>query len=171
MNEWTGKLSRIDAIRIIERATDKEDPAWLWSVEDWYDEDTDTLPSIYHVMAALDVTESEYREATGAQNLNWPDESDSELTTLRARVQELESKVPKWVSVEDGLPEYWEPCLAFRKGQHKERAYGIFYRIGRTDGAERWSFNGASGLSPRMGVTHWMPLPTPPEDSTAGEPE
>ena len=28
MDEWTGKLTRADAIRIIENFTDKDDPAW-----------------------------------------------------------------------------------------------------------------------------------------------
>jgi hypothetical protein len=41
-------------------------------------------------MAALGISESEYILATGAQNLKWPDRQPDELTTLRARVQELE---------------------------------------------------------------------------------
>lgn len=90
--EWPGKLSRIDAIRIIESITDKDDPAWEWAVEDWYDEDTDTMPSIYEVMAALGVTEEEYKEATGAQNVGtWSDVCDELAITTQVRIDVLES--------------------------------------------------------------------------------
>ena len=41
-------------------------------MEDWYDEEEDTWPTIFHVMAALGVTESEYIDATGSQNVSWP---------------------------------------------------------------------------------------------------
>lgn len=67
------KLSRIDAIRIIDRATDKDDPFWEHVVANWYDEKTDTMPSIYDVLIALGVTEAEYREASRASgNVHWP---------------------------------------------------------------------------------------------------
>lgn len=73
MSEWKGSLSKIDAIKIIEGATDKDDPYWSDLVEDFYDEDTDTMPSIYHVYDALGVTELEYRESTGADGtVYWP---------------------------------------------------------------------------------------------------
>ena len=65
-------LSRIEAVAIIERATDKDDPHWEWCVDEWYCEESDTFPTIYDVLAALGVTEAEYKEATGAQNCNWP---------------------------------------------------------------------------------------------------
>ncbi len=90
--EWPGKLSRIDAIRIIEKVTDKDDPAWEWAVEDWYDEDTDTMPSIYEVLAAIGVTEEEYKEATGAQNVgSWSDACDELAITTQVRIDVLES--------------------------------------------------------------------------------
>lgn len=67
------KLTRIDAIKIIDRATDKDDPYWEQVVEDWYDEEADDMPSIYHVLAALGVTETEYREASKADGkIDWP---------------------------------------------------------------------------------------------------
>lgn len=74
MNDWPGKLSRLDAIKIISAAADKDDPHWDYVVEDYYDEATDTWPSVYEVYAALGITESEYREATNSQeaNINWP---------------------------------------------------------------------------------------------------
>tara|TARA_B100000424_G_scaffold267382_1_gene260091 strand:+ start:2067 stop:2318 length:252 start_codon:yes stop_codon:yes gene_type:complete len=72
MSEWKGRLTRKEAIRIIESVTDQGDPFWDDVVEDWYDEEEDTWPTIFHVMAALGVTESEYIDATGSQNVNWP---------------------------------------------------------------------------------------------------
>ena len=52
MNEWKGKLTREQAIQIFDAATDQDDPAWEWLVEAWYDEETDTMPSVYDVFAA-----------------------------------------------------------------------------------------------------------------------
>lgn len=88
--EWKGQLTRLDAIRIIENATDNPDPAWDWLVEDFYDEETDTMPSVYHVFSALGVSADEYKKATGAQNVNWPEQvqrqsTDDELIAQQAR--------------------------------------------------------------------------------------
>lgn len=65
-------ISRIEAIRVVLSATDTE--GWEWLVQDHYDEDADWLPSIYHIVDALGVTESEYREASGVDpstDLDW----------------------------------------------------------------------------------------------------
>ncbi|MDN3525679.1 hypothetical protein QWY79_10430 [Halomonas sabkhae] len=77
MTDWNkdAQLSRIDAIRIIERATDRDDPDWDYVVEDWYDEESDSWPSLQHVLVALGITEHEYVEATGCDNANWPDDN------------------------------------------------------------------------------------------------
>lgn len=66
------KLTRQQAIKILCNAIDQEDPYWENLVEDHYDEDSDTMPSAFHVLDALGITESEYKQATGAQNVNWP---------------------------------------------------------------------------------------------------
>tara|TARA_R110002094_G_scaffold54390_7_gene65609 strand:- start:4112 stop:4663 length:552 start_codon:yes stop_codon:yes gene_type:complete len=75
MSDWKGSLSRADAIRIFEKATDHDDPHWDYLVEDWYNEDSDTMPSMYHVLAAIGVTEDEYREIHPDANINWPQQS------------------------------------------------------------------------------------------------
>lgn len=69
---WTGKLTRVEAVRIIDRATDKDDPFWEGVVQDHYDEKADNMPTIMDVLAALGVTEAEYQEASGADNVEWP---------------------------------------------------------------------------------------------------
>lgn len=67
------KISRIDAIKIIDRATDRDDPYWENVTQPWYDEKKDDLPTIYDVFAALGVTEAEYRKATKADGrIDWP---------------------------------------------------------------------------------------------------
>lgn len=72
MKDWLGVLTKKQAIQIFDSATDKDDPYWDGLVEDFYDEETDTMPSIYHVFDALGVTADEYKDATGADNVNWP---------------------------------------------------------------------------------------------------
>lgn len=69
---WNGKLTRIEAVRILDRATDKDDPFWEHVVEDHYDEGDDNMPTIMDVLAALGVTKEEYVEASGADNVDWP---------------------------------------------------------------------------------------------------
>ena len=69
---WAGKLTRVEAVRILDSATDKDDPFWEYVVEDYYDEKADNMPTIMDVLAALGVTETEYREASGADNVDWP---------------------------------------------------------------------------------------------------
>lgn len=64
---WDGTLTRIEAIKILDRATDKDGPHWEFVVQDWYDESADNMPSIMDVFAALGVTEAEFREATDQQ--------------------------------------------------------------------------------------------------------
>lgn len=83
MTEWNGNLSRKQAIKIIDSITEQDDPYWENHVEDYYDEESDTMPSIYHVLAALGVTSKEYKDATGADNVNWPTEKPNAKLTGR----------------------------------------------------------------------------------------
>lgn len=65
MKKWPGTLTREQAIKIIDRATDRDDPHWDGVCEDFYDEKTDTMPTIYQVMEALGVPEAEFKAVTG----------------------------------------------------------------------------------------------------------
>lgn len=70
--EWPDNLTRQQAISLLDSITDQEDPYWENIVEDFYHEETDTMPSVFHLFAALGITKDEYIAATGAQNVNWP---------------------------------------------------------------------------------------------------
>ena len=59
------EISRIDAIKILDKATDKDDPYWDNVTDDWYDEKNDNWPTIFDVFIALGITAEEFKEATG----------------------------------------------------------------------------------------------------------
>lgn len=71
----------------------------------------------------------------------------------------LQSKVPNWVSVEDELPDIVEKVLVYNRGQ-------IFT-------AWRTNFSKPIGAWDSYdfitdGITHWMPLPEPPQEVQDG---
>ena len=72
--EWKGKLTRQQAIRLLEKITDNEDPYWSDIVEEYYDEKTDTWPSIFHFYEALGITKEEYKKIFPNANVDdiWP---------------------------------------------------------------------------------------------------
>lgn len=53
------EVSRLDAIKILCRIADQDDPYWDHITDDWYDEKTDTWPSIYDVFEAIGVSNGE----------------------------------------------------------------------------------------------------------------
>ena len=55
-------ISREDAIKVIDRATDRDDPFWENIVENY---DNDHMITIYDVMNALGVSTMEYRKVVG----------------------------------------------------------------------------------------------------------
>ena len=159
MSEWPGSLTRIDAIRIIENITDKDDPAWERAAEDFYDEESDTFPTLYEVLQTLGVTEAEYKSATNAQNTNWPEVSDELYISQQVRIDSLEAELStlkaqrEWVSVEERLPE-------------KDGFYVVAcrHKIGVPHLVCLNPFKVETGLfSEHNAATHWQPLPPAPE--------
>ena len=67
MPEWKGVLTRKQAIQILDRAMEHDDPFWENLVQDHYDEKTDTMPTIFHVFSALGISPDEYRAAVGQE--------------------------------------------------------------------------------------------------------
>jgi len=66
-------LTKQDAIRLLEQITANEDPYWVDLVEEFYDEETDTWPSIFDFYKALGITKEEYQEVFPSSGESWPD--------------------------------------------------------------------------------------------------
>lgn len=64
-------------------------------------------------------------------------------------------EMPRWISVEERLPEEKEDVAAIVRYNENVWEYGIAFRM---DGS--WRMNVAGQVE----VTHWMPLPEPPKE-------
>ena len=65
---------------------------------------------------------------------------------------------PRWISVEERLPQLHETALCFKDGRMK---IGIYMGVKYTDNVAAFrDFQNGFGF----GVTHWMPLPGPPKE-------
>lgn len=103
--------------------------------------------------AGLDCDVCTYNDVCSRTNL------ESAASDALALIQHLEAQQPKWISVKERLPEERDIYLAH-----------IVHRHNRSD--SYWCvcveyFNpedGWSSLSDLYEVTHWMPLPEPPEE-------
>ncbi|MFR8002510.1 MAG: DUF551 domain-containing protein [Hydrogeniiclostridium sp.] len=62
-----------------------------------------------------------------------------------------------WISVEERLPERFEPVLVCR-----EKNGSPYVEQGYKDVGEWWKVYGTRTKQ----ITHWMPLPEPPEEAT-----
>lgn len=74
-------------------------------------------------------------------------------------IKELLAAVPKWISVEERLPEAWKPVLAFDPTGYGE--IGIAFIVGSLNTVV-WRGVGFTNTAYPPNVTHWMPLPEPP---------
>lgn len=66
-------------------------------------------------------------------------------------INELEAKTPRWISVEDDLPEKDTEVMVYDKGG----LFGLAYY----DSAGTWH-----SYATCYRITHWMPLPEAPEE-------
>ena len=73
-------------------------------------------------------------------------------------IKQLEAAQPKWISVEERLPEEFHPVLVYMPNEAPLPTVHEGYR--RRNG-RWWAAWYARELE---GVTHWMPLPEPPEE-------
>lgn len=96
---------------------------------------------------------------------------------LEDHIRDHTKMVPRWISVKDRLPEYaqdvlliahgWEGQLLYIGCLHHEEARKSWL-TGITSKESEWSISGWSYLRAPE-VTHWMPLPEPPEAENADE--
>ena len=72
-----------------------------------------------------------------------------------AYIQQLEAAKPKWISVEERMPEDGDDVAAIIRWNENVWEYGIAFRCNG-----KWLVNGEGIVT----VTHWMPLPEPPKE-------
>jgi len=72
-----------------------------------------------------------------------------------AYIQQLEAAQPKWISVEERLPEPEKDVLVLYRGKY--RCIGYY-----SEDCGLWIINDAPTYDET--VTHWMPLPEPPKE-------
>jgi len=87
-------ITREQSLKLIMRMTDRDDPYWENVTQDFYDEDTDQLPTIYDVLEPLGFTKKEIDEASGAFALS---DSMIELAKEVAKVKPPED-IERWAA-------------------------------------------------------------------------
>lgn len=102
-------------------------------------------------------------EALNQQNLSVITMQERTRARLEEQISQLESRIPRWISVEERLPEHRAFVLMHIPGC--ELREGIY--LGPTgfeyyDKAEKpWAWKNVDEL-----VTHWMQLPQPPKEES-----
>ena len=94
------------------------------------------------------------------------DAVDMAISALRQQ-DATDKDVGKWISVKDRLPDYMGEVLVIVSGKpHENITLDGAYEIAEYDPVEGWILEmwpeWCSGV-----VTHWMPLPEPPEEDEA----
>lgn len=80
--------------------------------------------------------------------------TDSQCARLLEKLQKAETAIPRWISVEERLP------------GEKQRVIVRCKTVGTTVGWRLWGEWMTDLGDGGSEVTHWMPLPEPPEEET-----
>lgn len=76
-------------------------------------------------------------------------------------IQQFESQIPKWISVEERLPEDVEYVLCW----YKDEFGGEWSTVGmKVQWGCGWDLDIDDGSGRNLTVTHWMPMPEPPKE-------
>ena len=78
------------------------------------------------------------------------------LEDAMAYIRQLEARVPRWIPVEERMPEEGKNVLIFVKCMNNLWHTEVDWRIGGC-----WFNNAETDWNK---ITHWMPLPEPPEE-------
>ena len=89
-----------------------------------------------------------------ADALDYIQQLENHIGELTEKVAQLEAAQPKWISVEERLPENDDNYVAFTSDKN-EAEIATYYGDGE------WLTRDLTNLT-RL-VTHWMPLPSMPE--------
>lgn len=106
-----------------------------------------------------------------ADALDYIQQLENHIGELTEKVAQLEEAQPKWISVEERLPEPnttvlliahgWEPQLVYI-GKLEKVESEKSWLTGLVSKASEWTVYGFSYLKEPI-VTHWIPLPSMPE--------
>lgn len=84
-----------------------------------------------------------------------------------ARIAELEAKVPRWIPVEERLPENGVPVLVNYIGNNYGKYHPDAIAVWTDYGCFWWEGSLEDCYAEvAMPITHWMPLPGWPEEET-----
>ncbi len=81
-------------------------------------------------------------------------------------IEKLRMQLPRWIPVEERLPEYDARVLAFDM-RAKNKYIGIWTREKDPDDGNDCWFDSAGWWYAFDEISHWMPLPEPPEVENA----
>ena len=102
-------------------------------------------------------------------------EKDLIIQDLRRENAELKASAPKWISVDDRLPEKKGTFLVYVKANNKWSGWSGYIKTtwftpcyegaeDRLQGKKIWyDYDSEFGDYEVRNVTHWMPLPQPPK--------
>ena len=107
------------------------------------------------------------KQLEAAHRTEYCEEADYDCKALgeaRKRIAELEAQVPKWISVEERLPEVSDVVLVIANGKPREHITLIdAILIASYWGEEGWIADGFENWD-KLAVTHWMELPEAPKE-------
>ena len=77
-------------------------------------------------------------------------------------IENLQAQMPRWISVEERLPETDDFVIVAVLDERGDTPYQYTDFGWYLDAARCWIVNAEQ----RRDITHWMPLPAPPEEET-----
>ena len=111
-------------------------------------------------------TESLYKDKATLEIMDLCMDAALALEQLRDENEKLKAQVPRWIPVEERLPEENVTVLAFNADLHAEKYVLARYRTVVYLGCYWCQFDQEydSWCASCWKVTHWMPLPQPPKE-------
>lgn len=96
-----------------------------------------------------------------AEALEYIQQLENQIGELTEKVAQLEAAQPKWISVEDRLPNVEVLAANFAPKTYGYKEYIIGY-VSVEKCTEHGKYCASNDYEILYNVTHWMPLPVPP---------